>query len=609
MTLRAIILLLGISFTITPCLSLSVNFDTPYQELYAPIDYAVVGQQKCGTSSLWNYLREHPDVTWHGGAKESLYFHGDWPGSAFCDNQIEHYLRVGGLMRQLRNRTDLKVGDWSTSHLSCICCPIIFKTINPKIKIIMLLRDPIQRALSRFLEQKELWNGPYHKQAQNHTFASWINQDMSAVRGCIATASIYDTPNVQQQQQQRHHQRLQRRRLQQKQQLKLQTHRRSLHSILDGSSSGSSSSGSTVIKTESGITLTLTPISTTTTSAGPFTHAATATVPTTTDTTTTTTIAAASTTTTTTTGSSYLRGSSSPPTSIPPSQQPSSISSTPAALATSSVNPTAPATASAATPLATSSATIWSAGSAAATSSTDAIAAAAAQSAAADAGASGVFASSSSGSGSVAASSAASASSSAPSASSASFAGWGAGMPLARWMEAQCLSRSNIVGWSAYDIFVENYLAYIPPEQLLVLYTEEFAENPLATVRKVESFLGVQPATYTQKTLSTVFNMRGCYNWNCARHRSALNPNSSSSSSHIQQPHNQAAAAAVEGAAAASLSATSPPPPPDPSIARIDPQLMARLTAFYRPYVQRLFRLADMGAIPPPPSSWRTTYA
>ncbi len=47
--------------------------------------------------------------------------------------------------------------------------------------------------------------------------------------------------------------------------------------------------------------------------------------------------------------------------------------------------------------------------------------------------------------------------------------------------------------------------------QVLVLYTNELAENPLSAIRKTEAFLGAPEHKYDSNRLSMVFNSRACY--------------------------------------------------------------------------------------------------
>ncbi|KAG2487034.1 hypothetical protein HYH03_014280 [Edaphochlamys debaryana] len=92
------------------------------------LDFAVVGQQKSGTSTLWMLMSSNP-------ALKTV-----WKSKAVL------------VQRRIARRPVL-VGDWSATHLSCPCCPEALKKVNPGLKIVVLLRDPIERARSRFREQ------------------------------------------------------------------------------------------------------------------------------------------------------------------------------------------------------------------------------------------------------------------------------------------------------------------------------------------------------------------------------------------------------------------------------------------------------------------------
>eukprot|EP00198_Chlamydomonas_reinhardtii_P004926 XP_001694262.1 predicted protein [Chlamydomonas reinhardtii] len=327
------------------------------EELYSPPHYSVIGQQKCGTSTLWNQLIQNPVIRWAGPSKELFFWNVDLPKTTLCDNHIESYLLQVAIQREKFNRTDVLMGDWSTTYFSCLCCPLTLKMLNPKMKIIVVLRDPVQRALSRFLEQKRNERFPLHKEVKNHTFATFVDQEVDEMDACVERASAFKN---------------------------------------------------------------------------------------------------------------QLSNSAVP-------------------------------------------------------------------------------------------------------------VGWGGGMSLGQWMEAQCFARRNIIGWSAYDVFLENYLAHFPPGQVLVLYTNELAENPLSAIRKTESFLGAPEFNYDPNRLSMVFNSRACYHWKCAKKANEIK--------------------AVDDS--------------EPVTNRTAPflQAVSRLTTFFKPRMQRMFKWADEGRIADVPPAWRSTYA
>lgn len=81
--------------------------------------------------------------------------------------------------------------------------------------------------------------------------------------------------------------------------------------------------------------------------------------------------------------------------------------------------------------------------------------------------------------------------------------------------ELLCAARSNVVGWSNYPVFIRNWLSHFPSEQLLVVYTEQFERDPVAVLKAMEKFLGVEDYRYPEEVLShTHYNTGDCgYGW------------------------------------------------------------------------------------------------
>ncbi|KAG2436986.1 hypothetical protein HYH02_011418 [Chlamydomonas schloesseri] len=148
-------------------------------------------------------------------------------------------------------------------------------------------------------------------------------------------------------------------------------------------------------------------------------------------------------------------------------------------------------------------------------------------------------------------------------------------MQLSGMMRRQCYQRSSILGWSVYDVFLDNYFAYFPPQQLLVQYTEDLEAQPLAVLRAVESHIGVPHHEYNETQVSTVYNARGCYKWRCGKSQSDV-------------PSMQGTAL---GASEAEFDAA-----------------VRQLVDFLRPHMHRLFRWADEGRISQVPQAWRHMY-
>lgn len=84
----------------------------------------------------------------------------------------------------------------------------------------------------------------------------------------------------------------------------------------------------------------------------------------------------------------------------------------------------------------------------------------------------------------------------------------------------RCAARSNVLGWSVYDLFLAHWLRHMGRGRLLVTYLEDFAMNPLPVMRSIESYLGLGSHDYGSR-LFGVFNARGQYGWSELKDRYA----------------------------------------------------------------------------------------
>jgi hypothetical protein len=118
--------------------------------------FLLAGVPKAGTSSLYMYLREHPEV-FMPGQKELHFFtssqlfdHIGGPGDLAALKRVcrsledyqSHYRRV---------RQERAIGDASPSTFYYDdCIPLIKSTLGPDLKIVVSLRDPVSRAYSNY---------------------------------------------------------------------------------------------------------------------------------------------------------------------------------------------------------------------------------------------------------------------------------------------------------------------------------------------------------------------------------------------------------------------------------------------------------------------------
>lgn len=111
-------------------------------------DFCIIGQMKSGTSSLYHYLCEHPDVL-PAKKKEINYFNFDY------DLGTLHYRSHFPFKRKLLNdsnghRTRLLTGEATPEYLLHPHAAKRCFSLLPNLKIIALLRNPIDRAFSHY---------------------------------------------------------------------------------------------------------------------------------------------------------------------------------------------------------------------------------------------------------------------------------------------------------------------------------------------------------------------------------------------------------------------------------------------------------------------------
>ena len=135
-------------------------------------DFFIVGAAKAGTTSLYNYLKLHTDV-YFSPIKEPHHFsmdisldemRGDFKKNVQTD--ISDYLKTSlGSPRHgafVRNRehyhqlfslakNEKRVGESSVSYLFSTVAARQIKAYNPDARVIIILREPVERAFSHYL--------------------------------------------------------------------------------------------------------------------------------------------------------------------------------------------------------------------------------------------------------------------------------------------------------------------------------------------------------------------------------------------------------------------------------------------------------------------------
>ena len=114
------------------------------------VDFFIIGAPKAGTTSLYHYLDEHLEVEM-SSQKEPDYFSDDAlqeQGMYYGKNRIDTLDKYNNLF--VKPQAKLR-GEGSVSYFFYDDVPNKIKKYNPDSKIIIMLRNPIDRAFSHYL--------------------------------------------------------------------------------------------------------------------------------------------------------------------------------------------------------------------------------------------------------------------------------------------------------------------------------------------------------------------------------------------------------------------------------------------------------------------------
>ena len=105
------------------------------------LDFIIIGAQKAATTSLYEYLRHHPDIYMPVG-KEVPFFTDDRLFERGWDSYIKEFFKGASPQRL-----------WGTASPQYMCDPRAPKRISdrlPQVKLIASLRNPVERAWSHY---------------------------------------------------------------------------------------------------------------------------------------------------------------------------------------------------------------------------------------------------------------------------------------------------------------------------------------------------------------------------------------------------------------------------------------------------------------------------
>lgn len=122
-------------------------------EMIKKIDLMIVGGHKAGTTSLKNYLNEHPEILGHI-QRDMKYFMNDDEFRKGYIEAFKKYMNVGDISKSKRVVAKDAGNYLLVDNLKRI------KNHNFNCKIVLIVRDPVQRAYSHY--KFEISKGYYH---------------------------------------------------------------------------------------------------------------------------------------------------------------------------------------------------------------------------------------------------------------------------------------------------------------------------------------------------------------------------------------------------------------------------------------------------------------
>ena len=119
-------------------------------------NFLIIGTQKAGTTALYYYLKEHPQI-YMSPTKEPGFFDFEGEPVDFCGPGDEYSYRFAindlsayqNLFRDVNN--EIAIGEATTWYLQSLKASERIKHYIPKAKLIVILRNPADRAYSAFL--------------------------------------------------------------------------------------------------------------------------------------------------------------------------------------------------------------------------------------------------------------------------------------------------------------------------------------------------------------------------------------------------------------------------------------------------------------------------
>jgi len=135
-------------------------------------DFIIVGAARAGTTGLLNQIRTHPDVLFC--AREELHFfdiEGRWSqGPGYYRRKFPRRTAKAAAIRE--GHAPALSGENSPYYLAHPYAPERVHATVPTVRLIALLRDPTDRAISH-------WNWRFNREQETRSFAALVDEELA----------------------------------------------------------------------------------------------------------------------------------------------------------------------------------------------------------------------------------------------------------------------------------------------------------------------------------------------------------------------------------------------------------------------------------------------
>lgn len=148
-------------------------------------NFFIVGAMKAGTTSLYRYLENVPEIFLPQVKEPNFFASSEIPLDSFRKVVIrskEDYLSLFANAKGYQY-----IGEASTDYLYSNIAPYEIKKVIPEAKIIMILRDPIERAFSHYLASAKYKNLDIY----NLSFYEAVRKDYNRKEKGIGISLLY----------------------------------------------------------------------------------------------------------------------------------------------------------------------------------------------------------------------------------------------------------------------------------------------------------------------------------------------------------------------------------------------------------------------------------